>query len=94
MDEIKNDIKLFNMGILPDNFKFNNLPSNNLDIDQIKYNAFYKTYEYYEKKFPKGHENIPGFDKIIEKIAENSKSPLEEILERQLKIENINENEK
>ena len=74
------DIEMLNRGILPDSLNFNN---NNacpdFDIYKLAYNLRYKTPEYWASKFPEGHESIPGFDKIFDKLAEKSLSPLEEI---------------
>jgi hypothetical protein len=85
--EIKKDIELLNKGILPDNFKFAEIFANSkntvIDLNKLKFNAFYKSYEYHTSKFPDGHTSIPGFDKIIDSIAENSKTPLEEMIERE-----------
>ena len=75
-------------GILPIELNFSVEQQNNIiDFEKLKYNAFYRSYEFYENKFPKGYENIPGFNKIIENIAlqaeEENKTPLQEIIERQ-----------
>ena len=75
-------------GILPIELNFSVEQQNNsIDFEKLKYNAFYRSYEFYESKFPKGYENIPGFNKIIENIAlqaeEENKTPLKEIIERQ-----------
>ena len=72
------DIELLNRGILPESLKFNN-PCQKFDMYKVAYNLRYKTPEYWASKFPEGHESIPGFDKIFEKIAEEALSPLEEI---------------
>lgn len=50
------------------------------DPSRAQYNNLYKSYEFYEKKFPQGYENIPNFNKIIEYIVENNNdnSPLKE----------------
>ena len=49
-----------------------------LDLNKIKYNAFSRSYEFAQSKFPKGLENIPGFDKVIEScICDHT--PLEEL---------------
>jgi len=72
------DIELLNRGILPDSLRFNQ-PQEELDLYKIAYNLRYKTTEYWLGKFPEGFENLPGSDKIIEKIAEKALSPLEEI---------------
>ena len=57
-----------------------------LDESCVMYNNLYKSFEFYDKKFPEGHENIPGFEKIIEQIVDNSQdnSPLQEIISRQI----------
>lgn len=73
------DIELLNLGILPDSLNFNGNQNQVLDINKVAYNLRYKTTEYWESKFPTGYQNFPGFDKIIEKIAEDALTPLEEI---------------
>ena len=73
------DIEMLNRGILHDSLNFNRKNCEEFDIYKVAYNLRYKTTEYWESKFPDGYQNIPGFDKIIEKIAENAISPLEEI---------------
>ena len=73
------DIEMLNRGILPDSLNFNINQNNEIDVYKIAYNLRYKTTEYWESKFPDGYQNIPGFDKIIEKITEEAISPLEEI---------------
>ena len=74
-------------GVLPDCLNFT-LEAKPLDIVQLKYNAFYRSYEFVESKFPKGYESIPGFDKVIESIAEKLEkeniTPLSEMLEKSL----------
>ena len=57
-----------------------------VDEKCIMYNQLYKSFDYYENKFPEGFENIPGFNLIIDKIVDNSQnnSPLQEILSKQI----------
>lgn len=90
-----NLIKQLNQGILPNELNYNNIQnSDGIDVQKIQYNAFYRTYEFYEKKFPPGHEGIPGFNKIIEHIRDLNinNSPLKEIQERkEIYNDNINE---
>ena len=83
------DIELLNRGILPDSLNFNMNQNNEIDMYKLAYNLRYKTTEYWESKFPDGYQNIPGFDKIIEKITEEALSPLEEISLKQ-EISKIN----
>jgi hypothetical protein len=75
--------KSLNACVLPDCLNFSIKPS---DIEKLKYNAFYRSYDFYESKFPKGYECIPGFDKVIQlckdKANEEEKTPLKEIEER------------
>ena len=73
------DIEMLNRGMLPDSLNFNINQNNEIDMYKLAYNLRYKTTEYWESKFPDGYQNIPGFDKIIEKITEEAISPLEEI---------------
>ena len=87
------DIYLLNKGILPDSLNFSLNQNNELDVYKIAYNLRYKTTEYWESKFPDGFQNIPGFDKIIEKITEEALTPLEEItLKQELSKINIIDN--
>ena len=86
MNNVKKDISLLNQGILPDGFNFTLKPSP-IDWDKVRYNSLYKDFSFHEKKFPNGYDSIPGFDKIIEEIAKNAKTPLEEILERSRETE-------
>ena len=76
--DILNDLELLNQGILPDSLNFS-LPkkTEHIDVSKIQYNAFYKTFEYWSNKFPEGHQSIPGFDKIINNLAENALTPLQ-----------------
>ena len=84
---------LLSQGILPDELNFSIKRECELDLNKLKYNAFYRSYEFYESKFPKGYENIIGFDKIIEHITykaqEKKKTPLQEIEELENEIKQI-----
>ena len=78
-------------GILPEELQFSKKKEFVLDLNKIKYNAFYRSYEFYEKKFPDGVYSLPGFDKIIDGIVYEAeirkKTPLDELdeLEREIK---------
>ena len=82
----KKVIELLNKGILPDELNFCEKPIEAIDWNLVKYNTFFKSPEFYENKFPKGFEAIPGFDKIINEMVKNGKSPLDEMIERQTVI--------
>lgn len=70
----------FKDGIVPScfNYSYLNNADQTLDYEKIKYNAFYRSYEFHESKFPPGYNSIPGFDQIIQSMADTSLSPLEE----------------
>ena len=72
----------FENGILPPELDFSIKKELEIDWEKVKYNSFYKSFEYAASKFPDGFENIPCFDKIIE-ASIPKKTPLQEILERQ-----------
>ena len=52
-----------------------------LDWSKLQFNDLYKSYESFQNKFPKGYENIVGFDKIIEYMVNMNidNSPLKEL---------------
>lgn len=66
------------------NFGLQNV-NGNIDWDKVRYNSFYRSYEFAQSKFPPGHESIPGFDKVIESCIPK-KTPYEEITERSEKV--------
>jgi hypothetical protein len=79
MDEINVLIKA---GILPDALNYTNEKKfEGVDVAKLKYNAFYRSYDYYLNKFPKGFDGLPGFDKVIESIQQQNadNTPLKEI---------------
>lgn len=55
-----------------------------IDWEKVKYNSFYKSYDYYESRFNLDYSHIKGFEKVIESIVEKNKNktPLDEINER------------
>jgi hypothetical protein len=55
-----------------------------LDLSKVQYNETYRTYQFYEKKFPEGFDNIPGFYNVIESIKQHNydNSPLQEYEKR------------
>ncbi len=59
----------------------------------LLYNHLYSSYEFYENKFPPGFDNIVGFDKIIQKMADNNinNNPLNELEYKLSMCNNINE---
>lgn len=78
---------LLSTGVLPDELNFTKQDFKpEIDMSKLKYNSFYRSYEFVENKFPKGHESIPGFDKVIQSIVDNLEeqkiTPLDEIIKR------------
>ena len=77
-------IKQLKRGELPSELNFtNSQPQSDIDWTKVQYNAFYKSPTFFENKFPAGWvDNLPGFDKVLQNIANNAQSPLEEMEER------------
>lgn len=91
MDELN---ALLKSGILPDSLNYTGEKQfDGVDLTKLQYNAFYRSYDFYLNKFPKGMENLPGFNKIIEHIQEQNadNSPLKEI---EIKSSGILDNER
>ena len=89
--------KQLSKGELPDALNYT-LEQKPLDICDLKYNAFYRSYEFVESKFPKGYESIPAFDCIIQCIADKLEqeniTPLKEITEKAIDREPIKHSDK
>jgi hypothetical protein len=82
MDEINVLIKA---GILPDALNYTNEKKfEGVDVAKLKYNAFYRSYNFYLDKFPKGFDGLLGFEKVIESIQQQNadNTPLKEIEEK------------
>ena len=77
--------------ILPDVLNFSLEEKSNLDWDKVTYND-YNSFDFFAKKFYNGWQSIKGFDKVIQEIADNSTSPLEEMNDR-IKLANDIQNE-
>jgi len=77
-------LRSLEQGICPAELNFNAKATEVIDWEKVKYNTFYKSHEFYGSKFPPELENIPGFDKVVDLIAEKNKdnSPLKEICSR------------
>jgi hypothetical protein len=91
--QVKSDIKMLNNGLLPEGLNYGVKQNEVIDWEKVKYNSLYRDYTYYEKKFADGYDSIMGFDKIIETMAMNSMTPLEEINLRTEKNVDNNNNE-
>jgi hypothetical protein len=56
------------------------------DPEKLRYNEYYQSVDFWKKKFPKGYDQIPGFDMIIARNADYAKlinlTPEKEIIKR------------
>ena len=77
----------FQLGQLPDALNYAPKVYCEISIDKLRYNSYYKSPEFFLNKFenPTALLNLPGGIDIIQSLIENSKTPLEEILELQQK---------
>ena len=66
MSNIKEIYKLFENGIIPNEFFYNTVIRKNIDFYKLYYNDYYKSPDYIASKLPAGWEFIPGFDQVIE----------------------------
>ncbi len=84
ISEINNSFK---NGYIPDCL-FYSIEKNDVNIDprKISYTDYYQSFDFYESKFNADYSTIPGFDRVIENMAEmaikNNNTPLKEINER------------
>jgi len=77
--EINDVILQLNSGIIPNQLNFSKTNfQEEIDWEKVRYNTFYKSFEYTASKFPAGFQCIPGFDKVIEMNIPKC-SPLEEL---------------
>ena len=79
MEEFKEDEKQeFD---IPYELTYNLIPCHKYDIDETKlqYQNEYKTFDYYAQRFPYDYSHLIGFEKVIQKMADNALTPLEEL---------------
>lgn len=79
-------VNLLDNDIIPNVFSYKLTNKINIDYLKVYYNDTYFSSDYFNAKFPFS-SSIIGFDSVINDIANNAISPLDEILERQ-KISN------
>ena len=83
-EDIRKINRLLKVGVLPKELDFVNIsPDDPIDWEKVAYNTFYKTPDFFVNKFPPGLESLPGWEKMVDKMINNAKSPLEEMEERQ-----------
>jgi hypothetical protein len=85
-DEIS---KLLDKQIVPSCLHFQLEETDNINWDKVSYNDYYKSFDFFASKFPNGWQSIPGFDKVIEEMAINAPSPLDEMKERRIESDAI-----
>lgn len=94
---LKNINKQLERGELPTEFNYTNIDDMlKIDMEKLKYNAFYRSYEFYEKRFEKELKYIPHFDKVVDMIVNEKEqlniTPLKEYEDRfETKEYNIDE---
>jgi len=85
-----NFFEKLSMGELPDEINYTKSNSNQtIDWDKVRYQSFYRTFDFQAQRLPQGWESIAGFDKVIQKLADTAKTPLEELETRQAKKESL-----
>jgi hypothetical protein len=93
---LENIIKSLENGLVPVelDYRAKEDGAENIDWNKVLYNLRYKQPEFYEDKFPVECKQIPAFDKVIDLITEKNyqNSPLKEILERQDRLIELQEN--
>jgi hypothetical protein len=88
--------ELLNAQILPDELNYSGQQNfSGVNLEKLKYNAFYRSYNFYLDKFPPGFDGLPGFTQIIESIQEKNadNTPLKEI-EKIKSISNITDGDR
>lgn len=53
-----------------------------VDWSKLQYNNIYKTFDFFDSRFSGDYNNIPGFELIIQKMAEQALTPYEEMQQR------------
>jgi hypothetical protein len=89
MAEVKKVLRQLNLGILPPQLNYLVEPPDEIDWAKVQYNTFYKSPDYFIGKMPnpEAFRNLPGSELIIQNIIDTTKTPLEEIIERQQSLE-------
>jgi hypothetical protein len=89
----KDIIEQLNNDIVPEELIYTVEPALCYDPTKLWFNEYYKSFEYAASKFPDGWQSIPGFDKVIQHIADNNISPFDEIeLRKNINLNNSNTN--
>ena len=57
-------------------------PRDKLDWSKLQYNNSYKSFDYFDSRFSGDYSHIPGFDLIIQNMADKALTPYEEMQQR------------
>lgn len=57
-------------------------PRDIVDWSKLQYTNIYQTYDYFDSRFSGNYSHIPGFNLIIQKMADKALTPYEEIQQR------------
>lgn len=68
--------------------------TDDVNWSKLQYNNIYKSFDYFDSRFTCDYSHIPGFDIIIQKMAENALTPYEEIQQRISEALLYNDNER
>ncbi len=89
--ELKKINRSFADGEVPPQFDFANMLNTNsfqnIDMEKLKYNAFFRSYENMESKIPSALSSLPGFEEIVEMNQPSYDSPLDELISKETKKE-------
>lgn len=79
--DISQDIELLALGLIPASLSYNIKKTETIDWSKLEYNSRYKNVNYYYNKLPKAVQNLPGLYEHCDKMAVNSVSPLESLMQ-------------
>ena len=71
VNQVVNDI---NNGILPVELMFVKNEDEGLDLSKLQYNTFYRTPQYYDSLLPQCLKQLPGYEKMVEKMMEDNQN--------------------
>lgn len=69
-------------------------PKDKVNWSKLQYNNIYKSYDYFDSRFSGDYSHIPGFDLIIQQMAESALTPFEEMQQRISEAYLYNDNER
>ena len=74
-------IRQLEQGICPTELSYRADAQEEIDIEKVAYNTKYHSFDFFDSKFPNEVKKLPGYDKIVELIADKNidNSPLKEI---------------